>query len=413
MITKFELYLAFRFLKAKKLEKFISVVSFFSLIGIAIGVAALIIVMSVMNGFRTELTSKILSFDGDVTISSYDQKIANYQNLLTKLESYKEIKKAVPVIQKQVLITKNDHNLGVIVKGIAEAELLSKKIITTNILSGSIHNFASAYNAMIGYGLATTLNVTIGDEIKLVSPTARKTFIGTIPVFKTFKISAIFNAGMYDFDSSVVFIPLDKAQVFFGLDSDSVSNIEIYSHNPENSSNLKFKLLDSLKENLLINDWQSKNATFFNALKTEKVVMFVILSLIILVAALNIISGLVMLVKDKVTNIAILRTMGASQKNIITIFLICGAVLGASGTLIGALLGISFSLQLNKIKKLIENFTGTSIFDPVIYYLSELPVEFKTADVLQIVTLSLFLTLTATIYPAYKASSVDPVKELK
>jgi len=413
MIPKFELYLAFRFLKAKKSEKFISVVSIFSLIGIAIGVAALIIVMSVMNGFRTELTSKILSFDGDVTISSYNQKIANYADLIIKLEKYEEIKKAVPVIEKQVLVAKNDNNLGVIVKGITEDELLTKRIISTNILAGAVNNFESSYNAIIGYSLAQTLNLTVGDEIKLISPTSRKTFIGTVPVFKTFKISAIFNAGMYDFDSSVIFIPLDKAQAFFGLDSNSVSNIEIYSHNPQASTNLKFKLLDSLEENLLVNDWQSKNATFFNALKTEKVVMFVILSLIILVAALNIISGLVMLVKDKVTNIAILRTIGASRKNIITVFLICGSVLGICGTLIGTFLGVTLSLQLNRVKKLVEQLTGSSIFDPVIYYLSELPVEFKTADVLQIVILSLCLTLTATLYPAYKASSIDPVKELK
>lgn len=413
MLARFEFYLAFRFLKAKKSEKFISVVSIFSLVGIAIGVAALIVVMSVMNGFRTELTSKILSFDGDITISSYQQVVPDYTDLINKLENYKEIKKIVPVIEKQVLISKNDQNIGIVVKGISQNQLLDKKIITDNIISGSLNDFNNSFNVIIGYGLAQSLNVTIGDEIKLISPTARKTFIGAIPVFKTFKISAIFNAGMYDFDNSVIFIPLAKAQIFFGVNESSVSNIEVYSYNPQNSNKLKFKLLDSLPENLLVNDWQSKNATFFNALKTEKVVMFVILSLIIIVAALNIISGLVMLVKDKVSNIAILRTMGASRKSIVLIFFICGAVLGVCGTLIGTFLGVTFSLQLNKIKKLIENLTGTSIFDPVIYYLSELPVEFKISDVMQIIILSLFLTLTATIYPAYKASSVDPVKELK
>jgi lipoprotein-releasing system permease protein len=413
MIFKFELYLASRFLKAKKSEKFISVVSTFSLIGIAIGVAALIVVMSVMNGFRAELTSKILSFDGDITISSYNQKLQDYESLISELKNYPEIKNAVPVIEKQVLLAKDDRNIGIIVKGLAEPELREKKIIAANIVSGKIEGFSEGFNAIIGYSLAQNLDARIGDEIKLISPTSRKTFIGTIPTFKTFKISAIYNAGMYDFDSSVVFISLDKAQAFFGLSNNSVSNIEIYSHHPEYSGKLKFKLLESLKENLLINDWQSKNATFFNALKTEKVVMFVILSLIILVAALNIISGLVMLVKDKVTNIAILRTLGASRKNIVATFFICGAVLGVSGTLIGAFLGVAFSLQLNKIRKMIEHVSGTSIFDPVIYYLSELPVEFKTADVVQIVTLSLLLTLTATIYPAFKAASIDPVKELK
>jgi lipoprotein-releasing system permease protein len=404
-----ELYIAWRYLITKKSDSYISIVTIFSLVGIAIGVASLIVVMSVMNGFRAELINKITKFEGDIAIIAPNNRIDNYEQIVEEVIKFPEILMALPLVNVQALISTNDSTtIGIQAKAMQLGDIMKKNIISENIISGKLDELEHDSNLIIGSGLANTLHIGVGDKIKIIAPQTNSSILGVIPRFKTFSIIAIFNSGMSDYDMSTIFMSLENGQQLFNMGK-SVNIIEIHSKDPQRSLDTKFKILNSLSYNILINDWQTRNYAFFEALKTEKVVMFVILGLIILVAALNIISSLIMMVKDKNKDIAILRTMGLRRGSIIRIFIIYGTVSGVIGTIIGVIFGTSFALNIEEIKIFLESYTHNTLFNPVVYYLSELPSQVKVENILAISALSLSLSFLATIYPAWRATKIDPV----
>ena len=412
MFSPFERMMAFRYLRAKRQEGFISVIAGFSFIGIMLGVATLIVVMAVMNGFRVEITSKILGLSGHVTVSSYERQLDNYEPITKKIYEVDNVISASPVIDGQAMAIAGSATMGVMVKGIKLSDIMQRPLIADNITDGSIVQFQGLDNIMIGRQLAANLGITVGDKITLISPQGRSTAIGTMPRMKRYNIAAIFEAGMYEYDSSGIFMPLEAAQLFFQF-PESVSSIEVMVKNPDNSQLIAQDIFNKLERLYIARDWQLLNASLFSALKVERTVMFLILTLIVFIAAFNIISSLIMLVNDKGRDIAILRTMGASRGSIMRIFFLCGSSIGISGTIAGFLLGIGFALNIDTIKQWMEKLTGTRLFDPVIYFLSELPADIRADDVFKSVFIGLFFSFIATIYPAWKASRQDPAESLR
>lgn len=415
MFSKLEFLIAFRYLKAKRQEGFISIIAIFSFVGIMIGVATLIIVMSVMNGFRYELVNRILGINSHLTVYSRDGSINNYEDLIQKIEDRNGVKYLNPLVESQVMASANNRANGALVKGIELDDLKYKDLINNNIIYGSIKNFNQKNAILIGATLANNLNLHVGDTLKLISSESNNTIIGSIPRIKTYNIVGIFESGMYEYDSTTIFMPLKAAQIHFRY-KNAASAIEIFSHDANEMSELKGKL-----NSLLINeypdkylvDWQQSNASFIEALKVERTVMFLILTLIILVAAFNIISSLIMLVNDKQKNIACLRTMGMYRSSILRIFLICGSIVGFFGTFFGLVIGILFSSNIENIRLWLESISGTSLFNPTIYFLSQLPSKIFVSDVVLITSMSLLLSFLATIYPALKASKSNPAEILR
>lgn len=412
MIKKVECFIAWRYLKSKKQESFISVVALFSLVGTALGVAALIAVMSVMSGVREEWTNKLIGAAGDINIyPKLSSEIDNYQDVVKSVTQNPHVINAIPIIEKQVLVSANQNNSGVYVRGIEEKDLEKKSLVADNIIVGSLSDMPGD-GIVIGSTLASNLRVNIGDSVKIISPQSNDVFISNIPRFKTCKVAAIFHAGMQEFDSSVVFIGMELAQTYFKIPN-QVNLIEITMLNAEDSD-LLLKVLDKkLDYQYFLLDWKQRNSAIIGALQTEKVAMFMILTLIMIVAAFNIISSLIMLVKDKTSDIAILRTMGASKNSIMRIFFICGASIGVSGTFIGVILGVSFANNVENIRLFLQKITGTAIFDPLVYFLSYLPAQVNISDVVTITGMSLTLSFLATIYPAYRAAKLNPATALK
>lgn len=411
MFSTFERMIAFRYLRAKRREGFISVIAGFSFVGIMLGVATLIVVMAVMNGFRVEITKKILGLSGHINVTGYERQLYNYDPIIKTLNTMGNITSASAVIDGQAMAISGDTTLGVIVKGISLFDLMKRPLIAENIMDGKIVHFQGD-SIIIGKQLASNLSVGIGDSITLISPQGRATAIGTMPRMKTYHIVAIFEAGMYEYDSSGIFMPLGAAQLFFKY-PESVSSIEVIIDNPDKSPIIAQDIFNKLEQIYAVRDWQMINASLFNALKVERTVMFLILSLIVFIAAFNIISSLIMLVNDKGRDIAILRTMGASRISIMKIFFLCGSAIGITGTISGFALGISFALNIENIKKFLEKMLGTRLFDPVIYFLSELPADVRAEDVTKAVFVGLFFAFIATIYPAWKASRQDPAEALR
>ena len=412
MISKFEFFIAWRYLKAKKQESFISVVALFSLVGTALGVAALIVVMSVMAGFREELTGRLIGFVGDINIySKGTPTIEDYPKLVDKVNQNPEVIYSIGVIEKQVLVSANQINIGVQLRGVSLEDLQKKSLVSKHIIAGSLDEFKED-SIIIGKNLAYNLNLDIDDSVKIISPQTTSTFIGNIPRFKTCYVAGIFDSGMSEFDSNAIFMPLQLAQTYFKLPN-QVSVIEVATKNPNDADKLGIILDNDLNHEYKVIDWKQRNANLITALKTEKVAMFVILTLIMIVAAFNIISSLIMLVKDKTSDIAILRTMGSTKKMIIKIFFICGASIGTLGTIAGVILGVSFAANIESIRQFLQMITGTTIFDPLIYYLSFLPSKIYVADVINITGISLGLSFLATIYPAYRAAKLNPATALK
>lgn len=412
MIKKVEYFVAWRYLKSKKQESFISVVGLFSLIGTALGVAALIAVMAIMSGVREEWTSKLIGAVGDINIyPKTSTAIENYQDIIDKVEQNKEIVRAVPIIEKQALISSEENNTGIQIRGITPEDLKKKNIIADNMVMGEIEDL-SDNGIIIGSALANLLRVGPGDSVKIVSPQTNDIFIANIPRFKTCKVVGIFSSGMHDFDSSIVFINLHLAQIYFNLPN-KVNLIEITMNKADRAEILSAEIDKELKSEYSLIDWKQRNSSLMEALQTERIAMFLILTLIMVVAAFNIISSLIMLVKDKTSDIAILRTMGLSRRKIMKIFFICGSSIGILGTFIGLFLGISFAKNIESIRLFLQKITGTTIFDPLVYFLAYLPSKVNTEDVLMIVTMSLTLSFLATIYPAYRAAKLDPATALK
>lgn len=415
MFSQSEKLIAFRFFCSKRKEKFISVNTVFAFLGITLGVATLIIVMSVMNGFRVELVKRILGVNAHITIYSSEKNLNDYEELISELENIPEILTANPIIDTHGMITKGEIAAAALVKAMHKIDLVNKKLISNNIVAGNLNNFANSGQIVIGNRLARKLGVVIGDKVNLIAPNSNKTIFGMVPRLKEYQIVAIFRVGMHEYDSNAIFIPFEIGQTQFGF-KNSASAIEIMTNDSENTLIIGNKIYNQLmpvNKDIVVNDWQDMNHSFINALKVERNVMFLILSLIIIVAAFNIISSLIMLVNDKVKHIALLRTMGMSQRSITKIFFINGALIGAIGTILGSLVGVSFAYNIDTIKRFLEKLTGATLFDPIIYFLTDLPSEVNLFTVTIVVIVSLLICFLAAIYPARKAAKLEPAEVLR
>jgi len=404
---------AARYLRARRKEGFVSVIAGFSFAGIMLGVATLIIVMSVMNGFRSDLMDRILGANGHLAIYSVVGKGFNDADLIADhVRTVEGVTYAMPMIEGQVMVTANGRNQGALVHGIKPEDFNNRPIYADNIKAGSLKGFHGQDAAVIGERLAAKMGLRIGSKISLITPKGRVTAFGAVPRVRAYTVVAIFKVGMVEYDSSYVFIPMEAAQKYFSLPGQA-TQIDIGLENPDLVDEVAPKLVPLLTRSLSIYDWRHANSSFFNAVQVERNVMFLILTLIILVAAFNIISGLIMLVKDKGRDIAIMRTMGATRGAILRIFLMAGASIGVIGTAAGVSLGLLFCANIEHIRRFIEQFTKTDLFNPEIYFLSKLPAVVDPAEVTTVVLMALGLSLAATIYPAWRAARLDPVEALR
>ncbi|UIL29427.1 lipoprotein-releasing ABC transporter permease subunit [Rhizobium leguminosarum] len=411
--STFERLVAWRYLRARRKEAFISVIAGFSFVGIMLGVATLIIVMAVMNGFRTELVSRILGINGHMIVQPVDGPFTDYPVLSGKLAAVPGIKMALPLVEGQVLASAQaGGSTGALVRGARAEDLTKLKTISDNIKSGDMVGYASGEGVLIGTRMADQLGLRVGDLITLTSPEGDITPMGVNPRIKSYKISGLFEIGMSEYDSSIIFMPLEEAQLFFNAEG-LVQSIELFVDNPDDIDNLRPKVEEAAGRQIAITDWRQRNQTFFSALQVERNVMFMILTLIVLVAALNIISGLIMLVKDKGSDIAILRTMGASAGAIMRIFFMTGAAIGIVGTIAGVLLGVLVCVNIGSIRQFFSWISGTVLFNPQVYFLSQLPAEMDLSETISIVVMALTLSFIATIFPAWRASRLDPVQALR
>jgi lipoprotein-releasing system permease protein len=405
--------IALRYLRARRREGFISVIAGFSFLGIVLGVATLIIVMAVMNGFRAELLSKVLGFNGHATAySSIGVTIPDYDQRVREILAVPGVKNALPIVEGQVMASTTRANTGVLVRGIREADLKSLPSIANDKLKGSLEGFDAGQGIAIGYRLAFKHGVGVGDSLLLISPDGPTTILGTTPLLRSYPIVAVFEIGMSEYDANVAYMPLAEAQEYFQSE-DGVSAIEIMVDRPDDIDAYLKPLNDAARGRLQFVTWKRTNETFFNALEVERNVMFLILTLIILVAALNIVSGLIMLVKDKGRDIAILRTMGATSGAVLRIFFMTGAAIGSLGTLAGLLLGVVVCGNIEEIRQFLSALTRRELFSPELYYLSRLPAEMDLQQTAAIVAMALALSFLATLYPAWRAARLDPVEALR
>jgi lipoprotein-releasing system permease protein len=410
--ARFEWLLALRYLRSRRKEGFISVIAGFSFLGIVLGVATLIIVMAVMNGFRKELFNKILGLDGHVLIYKIGGDFGGYDEAVRKFEVVPGVKHALPVIEGQVIASTSVQALGAKVRGMNEEGVKVLRIVSNNVQAGTFDGFDQQDGIAVGLRLANLLRVNIGDTVTLISPRGATTPFGTAPRIKPYKVSVLFEMGMSEFDRSMIFMPLKEAQKFFSK-GDTVDVLEVMVDDPEDTSQPIAAMKEVGIPSLHFADWRQRNASFFTVLEVERNMMFIILSIIVLVAVFNIISGLIMLVKDKGRDIGILRTMGATQGAIMRVFLITGASIGVVGTLAGCLLGVAFCWRIDEIRQFVAWITRTKLFDPEIYYLTKLPADINAQTTGWIVFMALLLSVLATLYPSWRASRLDPVEALR
>ena len=412
LFAPFEWMLSLRYLRSRRREGFISVIAGFSFLGIMLGVATLIIVMAVMNGFRQELLDKILGLNGHLLVQPLEKPLTDWEEVADRIAKVPGVRLAAPIVEGQALASSPFHSGGVLVRGIRSADLMKLTSIANNIKQGTFDGFDTGQGLGIGRRLADQLSVRAGDNVTLVAPRGAVTPMGTTPRIKTYKVAAVFEIGMSEYDSAIVFMPMPEAQLYFNRAGD-VTAIEVYTDNPDRIDLFRRLVAAAANRPIFMIDWRQRNSTFFNALQVERNVMFLILTLIILVAALNIISGLIMLVKDKGHDIAILRTMGATQGSILRIFLITGASIGVVGTIAGFLLGLVVCQNVESIRQFLSWMTRTELFSPELYFLSRLPAQMDTGETTAVVVMALTLSLLATFYPSWRAARLDPVEALR
>ncbi len=412
MFSRFEWMVALRYLRARRQEGFISVIAWFSLLGIALGVATLIIVMSVMNGFRQELLHRILGLNGHLSVYANQGQLNGYDDLATRLAKIPGVVTVTPMVEGQVMVTARGASHGAVVRGLKPADIKKRKILADNIVRGSLADFKGLDSVLIGQRMAGKLGVQVGDTVTLISPKGAVTAFGTMPRLKAYRVAATFEIGMFEYDSGFVFMPLEAAQVYFRY-KNAVTNLEVFGTNPDTAPALATKIMLATKGETRVHDWQRANASFFNAIQVERNVMFLILTLIIVVAAFNIISSMIMLVKDKGRDIAILRTMGATRGMIMRVFFLAGASIGTFGTLAGFGLGLSFATNIETIRQWIQGLTGTDLFAAEIYFLSKLPAVVDPTEVITVVAMGLALSFAATLYPSWRAARTDPAEALR
>jgi lipoprotein-releasing system permease protein len=367
--------------------------------------------MSVMNGFRAELLSRTLGFNSHLSVYPAEGVLLDYGKLAARLRAVPQVVAATPLVEGQVMVTTEEQAWGALVRGMRIEDLKARPLIAGNIRSGSL-DAVDDDAVVVGSRLAQRLGLKAGDNITLISPKSNMSAFGPVPRLKTYRIGATFEAGMYEYDSSVVFMPLEAAQLFFRT-GEGVSDLEVFVTDPDRIREVRRAILTSIGERVRLVDWQQRNFSIFNAIQVERNVMFLILTLIIVVAAFNIISSMIMLVKDKGRDIAILRTMGATRGMILRVFLLTGVSIGVTGTLLGFALGVAFADNIETIRRFIQSLIGTELFSAELYFFTQIPARIEPAEVATVVGMALALSFLATIYPSWRAARLDPVEALR
>lgn len=412
MFNKTERLLAFRYLKSRKRTGFVSVIAGFSFLGIMLGVATLIIVMSVMNGFKEELMNRVLGLNGQVGVyPAWGDTLTDWQKYADTMQSVDGVTRVVPVVDGQVMASTRETSDGVMVRGMALPDISARPILTEKYQGLPLNEFGGN-TVILGYRLAQKMAVRPGDAVTLVSPKGNITAFGTIPKMKSYTVLGTFDTGMFEYDGHFIFMPLDEAQKYFQM-KEGVSHLEVFTTDVTQTGAVIDAAFDQLDERAQLYDWRHTNEAFFNAIEVERNVMFLILTLIIIVAGFNMISGLIMLVQDKNKDIAILRTMGLTRSGIRHVFLLAGLTIGVVGTLAGVILGLVFSYNIDAIKRALESLSGTELFSAEIYFLSQLPAKVDLIEVSVVAGMALILSVLSTLYPSWKASKTDPVEALR
>jgi lipoprotein-releasing system permease protein len=408
----FEWLLSLRYLRARRQEGFISVNAVFSFLGIMLGVATLIIVMAVMNGFRKELLDKILGLNGHLLIQPLESPLTDWREVAERVGKVEGIRLAAPIVEGQALASSPFSAAGVLLRGVLAADLGKLPSVANNIRQGTLEGFDEGQGVAIGRRLADQLSLRAGDSVTLVAPRGAVTPMGTTPRIKSYKVAAVFEVGMSEYDAAFVFMPLVESQAYFNRAGD-VTAIEVYTENPDRIERYRKLVSDAAGRPIYMVDWRQRNATFFSALQVERNVMFMILTIIVIVAAFNITSGLIMLVKDKGRDIGILRTMGVTQGAIMRVFMVTGASVGVVGTFVGFILALIICLNIESIRRFVSWVTNTELFSPELYFLSKLPADVDGGETAAVVVMALALSLLATLYPAWRAARLDPVEALR
>ena len=408
----FEWMIAGRYLRARRAEGFVSVIAGFSFLGITLGVATLIVVMSVMNGFHKELLDKIVGINGHIFLQAADQPLTDYDHVTAEVSKVPGVALAIPMVEGAAGVASPYQQAGALVRGITEHDLKRLPGIAGNVKLGTLDGFDRAGGVAIGQRMAENLSLRVGDTISILTAKGAQTPFGVAPRIKSYPVTAIFQIGMSEFDGVFVYMPLPEAQAFFNRDGQATV-VEVFLKNPEDIDAVRTRLETAVDQPLLMTDWRERNRTFFDALEVERNVMFIILTLIVLVAALNIVSGLIMLVKDKGPAIAILRTMGATRGVIMRIFLITGAAIGVVGTFAGFLLGLAIALNVETIRQGLNGLLHANLFPAELYFLSRLPSVVDPGEVALVVGMTLAISILATLYPSWRAATLDPVEALR